>query len=46
MIIDMMKGKSLGKLIEKHEEYNKELLINNDFFLKSGIIDFHIYWKL
>lgn len=26
MIIDMMKGKPLKKLIEKHEEYNKELL--------------------
>ncbi|MFR1708269.1 MAG: patatin-like phospholipase family protein [Clostridium sp.] len=29
MIIDMMKGKPLEKLIEKHETYNKELLYNN-----------------
>ena len=29
MIIDMMKGKPLKKLIEKHEEYNRELLNNN-----------------
>lgn len=32
MIIDMMKGKPLKKLIEKHEEYNKELLNNNHVF--------------
>jgi NTE family protein len=32
MIIDMMKGKPLKKLIEKHEEYNKKLLNNNHFF--------------
>ncbi len=29
MIIDMLKGKSIDKLVKKHEEYNKELLIKN-----------------
>ena len=29
MIIDMIKGKNIGKLIEKHEEYNKELINRN-----------------